>query len=225
MAILNTPTGITPQAFQEMISGAGGAYLNLDLQGGESAEEVSDKLQAAIEAGDCIGTTRGGFSFDFGFDTRDIEADGKLFPFKGSTQMTHMNASVTTTLLEWTPGALETVFGNSEYDEATKKMRFRMSFTDKSYIPEIWFMFKKSGDAQGYSGIKIINALNTAGSSPASSNDGEMELPITLVGHQGSLTDSQYGPVEIYWFPAADDDTGDNGDIQGSQPQPKEMEA
>lgn len=224
MANLNTPTGITPQAFQDMISGAGGAYLNLDLQGGESAEEVSDKLQAAIEAGDCIGTTRGGFSFDFSFDTRDIEADGKMFPFKGSTQMTLMNASVETTLLEWTPGALQRVFGNSEYDEATKKMRFRMSFTEDSYIPEIWFVFMKN-NSKDYIAIKIVNALNTAGSSPASTNDGEMELPITLVGHQGSLTDSQYGPAEVYWFEAADDDTGDNGDIQGSQPQRAEVEA
>lgn len=210
---LNTPIGLTPDSFQRMITGAGAGYLNLDLQGGETAEVVSEKIQAALEAGDCIGATRGGFSFDFGYDTRDIEVDGKFFPFKGSTQLTVMNASVETTLLEITPGNLARVFGNSEYDDTAKRMRFRMQFTNDSYIDEIWFVFALIGG--GYVAIKLQNVLNTAGSSPTTSSEGEMELPVTLVGHQGSLTDSQYGPAEIYWFDETTDNSGGgtgNGD-------------
>lgn len=195
---LNTPTGITPASFEKMIQGAGGAYLDLDLQGGESAEDVSDKLQAAIVAGKSLGTTRGGFSFDYSFDVSDIEADGKLFPFKGSTQMTKMNAQVDTTLLTWDPAGLKTVFGNNEYDNASQSMKFRMQFTNDSYIDEVWFVFALIGG--GYVAHKLVNVLNTNGSSPSSTNDGQMELPVTLVAHQGSLTDSQYGPVQLFWF-------------------------
>lgn len=207
---LNTPIGLTPDSFQQMITGAGAGYTNLDLQGGETAEDVSDKIQAALIAGDCIGATRGGFSFDFSYETRDIEVDGKFFPFKGSTQLTVMNAQVETTLLEITPGNLKRVFGNSEFDDAKNRMLFRMQFTNDSYIDEVWFIFALIGG--GYVGIKLQNVLNTAGSSPTTTSEGEMELPVTLVGHQGSLTDSQYGPAEIYWFYASDDDGGGNDD-------------
>lgn len=196
--LLNTPTGITAEAFDKMIQGAGGAYLSLPLKGGETAEEVSDILQAAVEAGQVLGTTRGGFDFDYGFDTTDIEADGKLFPFKGSTQMTKMNAEVSTILLTWDPKTLAAVFGNHEWDQALQKMGFRMQFTNNSYLDEVWFVFALIGG--GYVAHKLINVLNTNGSTPTSDNEGQMEIPVTLVAHQGSLTDSQYGPVEMYWF-------------------------
>lgn len=195
---LNTPIGLTPESFNRMITGAGAAYTELEIEGGETAEDISDKIKEALEGGKGIGATRGGFSFDFSYDTRTIEVDGKTFEFKGSTQLTVMNASVSTTLLEWAPGTLMRVFGNSEYDADKQRMRFRMQFTDDSYIPKVWFIMSLIGG--GYVGILIKNALNTEGSSPATAPDGETELPITLVGHQGDLTDAQYGPAEMYWF-------------------------
>ncbi|MDL2253831.1 hypothetical protein LJC49_07140 [Ruminococcaceae bacterium OttesenSCG-928-I18] len=201
---LNTPIGLTPESFNNMITGAGAGYTSLALTAGMSAEEVSTAIQTALESGECLGATRGGFSFDFSYETRDIEADGKTFPFKGSTTLTVMNASVATTLLEVTPGVLSRVFSNSELNEDKNHMRFRMQFTEDSYIPEMWFIMALIGG--GYVGIKMQNVLNIEGSSPTTTPDGEMELPGNFRAHQASLTDSQYGPAEVFWFYPAPDE-------------------
>lgn len=198
MAEAYVPQGLTPDSFNNMITGAGAAFIGLELEGGETPEVVATKMETALAAGDCLGATRGGFSFDFSYETRSIEADGKQFEFVGSVVMQAMNAQVETTLLEVTPDNFKRVFGTSEYDEEKKRMRLRMSFTKDSYIPKLWIIMALIGG--GYVGILFKNALNINGSSPTTTPDGEMELPVTFVGHQGSLTDAQYGPAEIYWF-------------------------
>lgn len=215
MANLATPTGYNEASIESLFSGAGAVYFDLGLDGGETAEEVSAKIETADKNGLLLGATRGGLSFDFSYETRSVDIDGKKFEFVGSTQLISMNASVSTTLLAFDKETLMTVFGNGEWDDAKNMMKFRLRLASDSYIPVMWFLFQKS-NGRGYLGIKMKNVLNTSGATIDTSNDDEATLPVTLVAHQGGVTDTQYGPVEIYKFDPADE----SGDAQGAAPAP-----
>lgn len=196
-------TGLSAKTFENLQLNAGVFLKNFDYASATDAATLKTKLAEAIQAKTgVLGATRGGGSFECKPETRNIEADGMRYPYKGSTVNDMWTVKLKTTLLEATPqnfaDALMCADVQTEVGKTTVTVRTAIAADD--YIDSLCWV----GDtSKGYVLIDLKNALNLAGASFTFQDKGEGTLPVEFQAHQASLEDQEHAPFEIVFFGTA----------------------
>lgn len=203
---LTTP--LRSETFENLQLNAGIVLKDFDYSSILTATALKTAIASAITAGTkLLGATRGGGSFVVTKEIREPEVDGRRYSFKGGKFVDSVDARLSTTLLEITPGNIVTTLGTGEstVDSTTgsKKTIIKMhtAIEDEDYLPNIVWV----GDlADGrYVAIKLENALNTSDFTLTYTDKGEGTLAAEFHAHQDDVADYDTAPFEIVYF--ADD--------------------
>lgn len=195
-------TGLTPKTFENLQLNAGVFLANFEYSTAKDAATLKALVATAIEEGTgLLGATRGGGSFECTPSTRNIEADGMRYPFKGSTVNDMWTVKLKTTLLEPTPDnfvrALMSADVETTSDKGMTTVTVRTDIADTDYIPSICWI----GDtSKGYVMIALDNVLNMAGASFTFTDKGEGTIPVEFQAHQANLNDQEHAPFKIIFF-------------------------
>ena len=195
-----TPTGLTPSSIKNMQLDAGAFFVDVDtsrLTAASTAEDFSAILQSAMEAGKCLGATTGGGTFNAVPEARQIEADGLKFNPIGFTVYDTWEISLATTMKEFNMQNIKIAIPTAEVLE-DGSIGAKSTLMLHHYIEK--FMWAgRLGDGRLIM-IELDNVLNSSGMSLTINNNGEGEVPVEFVAHQGDITRMQYAPFRIRFF-------------------------
>ena len=196
-----TPTGLTPESINNMQLDAGAFFVDLDTSGltkDSTAADFADILQKeGMEKGKCLGATTGGGTFNAVPETRQIEADGLKFNPKGFTVYDAWNINLSTTMKEFSEKNIKIAIPTAEV-LGDGSIGARSTLMLHHYIDK--FMWAgRLGDGR-LAMIELDNVLNASGMSLTINNNGEGEVPVEFVAHQGDITRMQYAPFRIKFF-------------------------
>lgn len=204
-------TGLTANTFSKIQLNAGIFVLNADYSSIVNATTLATAI-ANLKAGTAsalgtgaklLGATRGGGSFQVTRDTREVDADGKRYGFKGDTFVDAVDAQLSTTMIEITlenikaalPGAAIT--GSSP--KRTLKLATAIATTD--YLTNICWI----GDTASGQLILVClkNALNQADFNLTFQDKGEGTVAVEFHAKQATVDDYDYAPFEVVEFTPA----------------------
>jgi len=203
-----TPSGLTPNTFENVQLGAGAFYVNLDLtdievdSGGNTkttAEEFAVILEAAVAAGQSLGATNGGGTFNAVPEIEQIPVDGMTYPVIGSSVMYSWEVTLATTLKEITPENFKRVLATAAKVQETGGMTVASTLTPAHYIPSVAWCGRMIDGRLAC--IVLENALNIAGMVMTINDRGGAEIPVTFRAHQADLSRMQFAPFQIIFFP------------------------
>lgn len=172
---------------------AGAVYLNLEL----------DPLDGSMVAGDMLGVTHGGNSFNVNLELRDIEADGKKGRTKGMTVLESVDPTLTVNLKSMTAERLAQAIAGSYIDDTSNSVydiitsKHNLELTD--YINNVALVGRLTEN--GKPAIFVIeNVLSLEGLQVTTNDKGEVVIPITFGGHYdtGHYT-GETVPYKIYF--------------------------
>ena len=196
---LTTP--LRSETFENLQLNAGIFIKNLDYSAISDASALKTAIATAITAGtNIIGATRGGGSFVATRETREPEADGKRYSYKGGRFVDSADARLSTTLIEITPANLVMALGGATATTSGKKTTIKMhtAIQNSDYIDALtWFGDLSDGRLVA---ITLLNALNTSDFNLTFTDKGEGTLPVELHAHQASVADYDEAPFEIVFF-------------------------
>ena len=204
---LTTP--LREETFENLQLNAGIVLKDFDYSDILTATALKTAIASAVTAGtNILGATRGGGSFVVTKEIREPDIDGRRYPFKGGKFVDSVDARLSTTLLEITPGNIKTTLGTGVITEDTatgsKKTIITMNtaISDADYLPNIVWV----GDlADGrLVAIKLENALNTADFTLTYTDKGEGTLAAEFHAHQSNVDDYDVAPFEIVYFDDGD---------------------
>lgn len=191
-------TGLDSKSFERLQLNAGVFLRDFDYSNIKSTSELKTALVEAMKDDTHrLGATRGGGNFQAVPTTREIEADGKRYAFKGSTVYDYWDIRMSGTLLEFVKGTLKALLATA--DEETvgtgiTKFTLRTQPKDEDYMNLVWV-----GDtSQGYLMIGLKNALNTVGMNFTFTDKGEGTLPFEFHASQDKVEDYDTAPVDIF---------------------------
>lgn len=193
--------GLSPNSFKNMQLNAGAFFVGLDtttITPSTTAEEFGTMLEDALTAGNCLGATTGGGSFQAVPEVRQIEADGMRSPIIGSTVFDSWEVKLTTTLKEITKENLAYSLATSEIDPTTGAVVINNTLLPEHYIPTMGWAGDLLDGRLIY--IEIQNALNIVGTNLTFTDKGEGTIAVEFRAHQADLTNMQYAPCKIYYF-------------------------
>ena len=196
-----TPSGLTPESFKNMQLDAGAFFVGLDVSSvtpTTTSDAFAVILQDAVTAGNCLGATTGGGSFQAVPEVRQIEADGMRYPVIGSTVFDSWEVKLTTTLKEITKDNLAYSLATSETDATTGAIKINSTLLPDHYIPTMGWAGRLLDGRLIY--IEIQNALNIVGTNLTFTDKGEGTIAVEFRAHQSDLTQMQYAPCRIYFF-------------------------
>ena len=204
-------TGLTANTFSKIQLNAGIFVLNADYSSIVNATTLATAI-ANLKAGTTsalgtgaklLGATRGGGSFQVTRDTREVDADGKRYGFKGDTFVDAVDAQLSTTMIEITleniknalPGAAIT--GSSP--KRTLKLATAIATTD--YLTNICWI----GDTASGQLILVClkNALNQSDFNLTFQDKGEGTVAVEFHAKQATVDDYDYAPFEVVEFTPA----------------------
>jgi len=204
------PTSLTKESFDRMTTGAGAAYIDLPIEKGVRmyADELAIIMEELFNNDMCLGSTNGGITPDFGYETTSIDVDGKTFEFVGSKTVTETNGSVEMSLKETSAKTFRYALSTSRYDDESDELIIQRSIPDDAYIPDLWVIAALRNG--GYVGFNFENAL-AEGTSGSTSDDQPAEWSVTFTAYARELVDSQTAPFRIKWFPTRTEDNKESG--------------
>ena len=204
-------TGLTAGTFNNIQLNAGIFVLNASYDSIANATALGTAI-ANLKAGTTtalgtaaklLGATRGGGSFQITRETREVEADGKRYGFKGDTFVDSVDAQLSTTMIEITlehiqaalPGAAIT--GSSP--KRTLKLKTAIATTD--YLTNICWI----GDTADGKLILVClnNALNQNDFNLTFVDKGEGTVAVEFHAKQSTVDDYDYAPFEVVEFTPA----------------------
>ena len=195
-----TPTGLTPESINNMQLDAGAFFVDLDtseMTKESTAEDFADILQKGMETGKCLGATTGGGTFNAVPETRQIEADGLKFNPKGFTVYDAWNINLSTTMKEFSEKNIRIAIPTAEV-MSDGSIGARSTLMLHHYIDKFLWA-GRLGDGR-LAMIELDNVLNASGMSLTINNNGEGEVPVEFVAHQGDIRRMQYAPFRIRFF-------------------------
>lgn len=194
-------TGLRTETFENLILNAGMFVKDLDYTNIADAAALKTALLAKKTAGtDILGATRGGGSFVATREIRVPEVDGRRYPFKGDKVVDSIDAHLSTTLLELTPGRLQDAFGSATVTTSGKKttLKVKTAISDDDYLENLCWVGSISDGRLVI--INMLNALNTADINITFADKNEGTLPVEFHAHQENVDDYEYAPFEIVYF-------------------------
>lgn len=204
MAAPGLTTPLRSETFENLQLNAGIFIKNLNYSSIADAAALKTAITSAITGGTGIlGATRGGGTFVATRETREPDADGKRYSYKGGRFVDSADARLTTTLIEITPDNLVLALGGANAVTSGKKTTITMHTAIEStdYIDSLtWFGDLADGRLVA---ITLKNALNTADLTLTFTDKGEGTLPVELHAHQATVEDYDTAPFEIVFFDKA----------------------
>ena len=206
-------TGLTAGSFQNIQINAGCFVLNADYSSIANASTLGTAI-ANLKAGTTsalgsnaklLGATRGGGSFKVTRETREVDADGKRYGFKGDTFVDSVEAQISTTIIEMTPENIKDAFGSATLATSSnglvQTLTLNTVIDTDDYLTNICWI----GDiADGrYALIALDNALNQADFTLTWTDKGEGTLPVEFHAKQDDVNDYDTAPFEILYFSPA----------------------
>ncbi len=190
-------TGLDSKSFKRLQLNAGVFLKDFDYSNIKTLDELKTALAAAMKDDTHrLGATRGGGNFQAVPTTRNIEADGKRYEFKGSTVYDYWDIRMSGTLLEFVKGTLKALLSTADEETigtGVTKFTIRTQPKDEDYLNLVWV-----GDtSEGYMLIGLKNALNTVGMNFTFTDKGEGTLPFEFHAHQDKVEDYETAPVDI----------------------------
>lgn len=204
-------TGLRTETFENLVLNAGMFVKNFDYTNIADASALKTALQEKKAAGqDILGATRGGGSFVATREIRTPDVDGRRYPFKGDKIVDSVDARLSTTLLELTPGRLKDAMGSATVTNSGKKttIRLKTAISTDDYLSNLCWVGGLSDGRLAI--INLYNALNTADLSITFADKNEATLPVEFHAHQDNVEDGEYAPFEIVYF----DTTGSMGSLE-----------
>ena len=195
-----SPTGITPTSINNMQLDAGAFFVDLDtsvLTVNSTAEDFAELLQEGLESGKCLGATTGGGTFNAVPEARQIEADGLKFNPIGFTVYDAWDINLSTTMKEFNMNNIKLAIPTAETFE-DGSIGASSTLLLHHYIKKFLWA-GRLGDGRLLM-IELDNVLNSSGMSLTINNNGEGEVPVEFVAHQGDITRMQYAPFRIRFF-------------------------
>ena len=153
----------------------------------------------------CLGITRGGGSFVVNQETRQTEADGVRYRFKGDTVVDSVDAQLTGTLLELTPGNLKRVLAGTAKKTLLPAVNTKIvhqTYTSlrvrNPYLKHLTWV----GDLLDgrYVMIHFNWAMNTSGMNLTFTDKGEATMPFEFHAFQAQVEDYNVAPFDISFF-------------------------
>lgn len=197
-------TPLRSDAFNNLQLNAGIFIKNFTYSSTANASALKTAITAAITAGtNILGVTRGGGSFTVTREMRQPDVDGVRYGFKGDTFVDSVDAQLSTTLLEITPGTFLTALAGSSMTPTTigAKNTIKLATainTSTDYLTNLCWI----GDlADGrYVLICLKNALNQADLTLTFTDKGEGTIPVEFHAKQAGVNDYDEAPFEIVFF-------------------------
>lgn len=189
---------IRPETYENLQLNAGIFLINFDTTAYTTASALKAALVSAIEEGTKIlGATRGGGQFVVNSTIREPDVDGARYRFVGGAFVDDVDARLTTTLLEITPGNFQRVLATGEVttDGNRTTVTMHTQIQDTDYIPNfVWV-----GDlADGrFVAITLKNALNENGMNFTFTDKGEGTMPVEFHAYQSNVNDYDYAPFQV----------------------------
>lgn len=195
-------TAVTPNTFSKLQLNAGVLLTNFTYSTAKDATALAALVKTAIEGTGCLGATRGGGTFTATPSTREIEADGKRYGFKGSTIVDSWDIKLTGTILEVTPDNIVKALGSgtSTVDTGNKMTTIKLNtnYGADDYLTNVCWVGDTSDG--GLVLICLKNALNTTGLSFTFSDKAEGTIPFEFHAYQQNVSELETAPVEIVFF-------------------------
>ena len=195
-----TPTGLTPHSINNKQLDAGAFFKNLDISSvtaNTTADAFAEILQAGMEAGNCVGATTGGGTFNAVPESRQIEADGLKFNPIGFTVYDNWEISLSTTMKEFNVENIKVAIPTAEVND-DGSITALSTLLPHHYIKKFGWAGRMGDGRLIY--IELDNVLNSSGMSLTINNNGEGEVAVEFVAHQSDITRMQYAPFRIYFF-------------------------
>lgn len=198
--MVNMITGLTADTLQKLEMDAGIFVTNMATDSITDAAALATAVEAAKEAGNYLGATKGGGTFTATPSTREVEADGMRSPFVGSTRIDGWDVKLSTTVLEFTAENFKRALGAADIATSgkVKTLTARNNYTTQDYIEKVQWVGNLSDG--GYVLIEINNALSVGGINFSISDKAEGTIPIELIAHQATMLNQHSAPFKIMFF-------------------------
>lgn len=204
MGIAGMTTPLRKETYQKLVLNAGALLVNFDPSEYVTAAALRTALAAALKDTDKVmGATRGGSTFNFTREMRQVEADGARYRFVGDTQVDSSDAYIGTTLLEvGNPDILKRALATAESATTGDKtlMKVRTRILEEDYLKNLCYISDVSDG--GYQIIWLKNAMNTSDLTITYTDKGEATLPVEFHAFQDDVEDYDYAPYEIIYLNA-----------------------
>lgn len=149
----------------------------------------------------CLGITRGGGSFVVNQETRQTEADGVRYRFKGDTFVDSVDAQLTGTVIELTPGNLKRILAGTTRktgDSSTTRFRYQAYTAIGAVNPYLKHLTWIGDLLDGrYVMIHFNWAMNTSGMNMTFTDKGEATMPFEFHAFQAQVEDYNTAPFDI----------------------------
>lgn len=205
MSVAGMMTPLSTGSFTRLQLNAGAFLVGFDWTSYSDATALrAAALTALASPATTLGVTRGGGTFVVNQEMRQAEVDGVRYHFVGDTFVDSVDAQLTTTLIEATPGNFKRILGSADVNASGKKstLTMRTRIANSDYIDNLcWIGDLADG---GLILIGFSHALNTAGMNLTFTDKGEATMPVEFHAFQGSVEDYDYAPFEVIFFDAVE---------------------
>lgn len=177
-------SGVSASTPDKLILDAGEVYVGID-----TATLESNGVTAALAGATKLGATRGGSTFSFGRQLKEIAADGLLGPAKGFRRRQRVAPTLTANLIEVTPENLKQAIAGavSSSTAGTTDTLTKItggSIADTDYMTNVALLATYSGDASGLPVIIVLeNVLVSESPDMGTSDEDEMVLAVKFEAH------------------------------------------
>ena len=201
---VRTLAGVTADTFKHLQLGPGVVIRDFDYEGIKTSDEFKRAVHAALQNGQGLGGTIGGFQVNVTPTMRRIEVDGANIPFKGDSVIDSWECYMETTLKEFTPDILGAAFPTSEFvtdSGGITAMRIRTGISRSDYWKNACWI---ATTQYGFVMVAMHNALGRTTGSITSEDKGEGQIPFRVDGHIEDFNEIDFAPCEILFV----DDSG-----------------
>lgn len=210
MSVAGMMSPVTAASYNNLQLNAGAFLVGFDWSTYTTAEALRTAALAALAVpATTLGITRGGGSFVVNQEMRQAEVDGVRYRFVGDTFVDSVDAQLTATLLEVTPGNFKRILGSADVTTTAATttvgqkdvvtMRTRIAAGD--YLQNLCWIGDLADGRLILIGMK--NALNTAGMNLTFTDKGEATMPVEFHAFQDDVEDYDTAPFEVIFLGSA----------------------
>jgi len=213
------PSGLTQESLNNMITGAGALYFDLnysDVVPTTTKEGFAQMLRVARAEGKALGATDGGCTVNIVASFRQITVDDLRAPIAASTVLDGWEtASISATAKEATLKKITQVMPTAKQDPTTGAVKFGSTLTRAHFEKEVTLVVPTiGGNLIVYRGF---GAINTSGYTVTTQSNNEATYPVEFAFHFPDLAaiEEDVAPIWLYEFDENGmvmvDDSGENG--------------
>ena len=190
-------SGLTANTPQSIQIGAGVFCVNVPAFTEQpDFKKIVEVVEAAREAGNVLGATRGGGTFVAKVEIGQIAIDDMRNPLPGTQEVTGGESRLTGTLVEISVENLKRILPMAHIDETDGGLTRSTVLLPSHYLDNVlWVGNKTDGGAIA---IMIYKALNTEGVTLTFTSEGGATMPFSYLAHLPDAMNAQTAPFKIW---------------------------